>query len=62
MRMLNRGIAPQAFNRAQRAERANQQRAGNDGMKDLGDAYTRKKKNSASKPPMKDDDADDKSK
>ncbi len=60
MRMLNRGIAPQAFNRAQRAERANQH-AGNDGMKDLGDAYTRKKKSSASKP-MKDDDADDKSK
>jgi hypothetical protein len=61
MRMISRGIAPQAFNRAQRAERANQQRAGNDGMKDLGDAYTRKKKSSASKP-MKDDDADDKSK
>ena len=58
MRMLNRGIAPQAFNRAQRAERANQQHAGNDGMKQLGDAYTNKKKSSASK--LKDDDADDK--
>ena len=59
MRMLNRGIAPQAFNRAQRAERATQQHAGNDGMKDLGDAYTRKKKSSASKP-TKDNDAGDK--
>ena len=56
MRMVSRGIAPQAFNRAQRAERANQQHAGNDGMKQLGDAY--KKKSSASK--LKDDDADDK--
>jgi hypothetical protein len=58
MRMLNRGIQPQAFNRAQRADRASQQ-AGNDGMKDLGDAYTRKKKSAASKP-TQDNDADDK--
>ena len=55
MRMLNRGIAPQAFNRAQRAERANQQKqASNDGMKDLEDAYTSKKKGSAK--PMQDSD------
>jgi hypothetical protein len=59
MRMINRGIAPQAFNQAQRAERASQQRAGNDGMKDLEDAYTKRKpKGSASKP--KQDDTDDK--
>ena len=60
MRLISRGIEPQAFNRAQRAERATQQHAGNDGMKDLGNAYTRKKKSSASK--LKDDDADDKKK
>ena len=55
MRMINRGIEPQAFNRAQRAERANQQKqASNDGMKDLEDAYTTKKKGSAK--PMQDSD------
>lgn len=54
MRMVNRGIEPQAFNRAQRAERANQQKqASNDGMKDLEDAYTKKK---SSAKPMQDSD------
>jgi hypothetical protein len=39
-RMVSTGVQPQhqAFNRAQRA-----QRAGDDGMKELEDAYTRKK-------------------
>jgi hypothetical protein len=54
MRVLNRGIAPQAYNRQQR-----QQRAGvippsrkNDGMKDLEDAYIpdKKRKSSDSNP------------
>jgi hypothetical protein len=42
-RMISTGVQPQhqAFNRAQRAERAT--RAGNDGMKELEDAYTNKK-------------------
>jgi hypothetical protein len=41
--MISTGVQPQhqAFNRAQRAERAT--RAGNDGMKELEDAYTNKK-------------------
>jgi hypothetical protein len=51
-KMRSLGIQPQhqAFNRAQRA-----QRAGNDGMKDLADAYTRKKSARA----QNDGDADD---
>lgn len=53
MRMLNRGIEPQAFNRAQRAERATEQRAGNDGMKQLQDAYTNKKKAASKDVPKK---------
>ena len=60
MRMVNRGIAPQAFNRAERAERASQQRAGNDGMKDLEDAYTKRKPKGSASKPKQDNDADDK--
>jgi len=53
--MRSTGVQPQhqAFNQAQRAERAT--RAGNDGMKELGDAYTRKKSARA----QNDGDADD---
>ena len=45
-RMISTGVQPQhqAFNRAQRAERAT--RASDDGMKELEDAYTGKKSSS----------------
>lgn len=56
MRMINRGIEPEAFNRAQRSERASQQRAGKDGMQDLGNAY--KRKGSAAAPPDDDEEED----